>query len=74
MGAVGQEVGKFNGALLRQHREAAQLTQEQMADKVGITQGYLSQIEAGKATPTIGHAWSLAKAAGVKMSALFWES
>ena len=74
MGAVGKETGKFNGALLRQYREAARLTQEQLSCKAGITQGYLSMIEAGKSVPTIGHAWTLAKILGVKMSALFGEA
>ena len=61
------------GHRLREAREAAGLTQDQLADRVDITQGYLSQVESDKAVPTIGVMFSLAKSLGVKMGAIFGE-
>lgn len=37
---------------IREHRNARKLTLEQLAEMVGTSKGYLSDIETGKAEPT----------------------
>jgi transcriptional regulator with XRE-family HTH domain len=39
------------GPVLFAHREAAALTQEELARRVGITKGYISCLESGKCQP-----------------------
>lgn len=39
------------GSFVREQREAAGLTQRQLADTVGITAAFLSQVELGTARP-----------------------
>jgi DNA-binding XRE family transcriptional regulator len=46
--ACGGKVTKLNPAWLRKTREAAGLSQEAMAKRVGVSAPYLSQVESGK--------------------------
>lgn len=39
------------GELLREKRRAAELTQAELADRSGVTQGHISQIEKGERSP-----------------------
>jgi len=41
------------GALLRQHREVAGLSQVQVEERTGITQGHVSAIERGSRAPSL---------------------
>lgn len=41
------------GPLLRAHRERAGLTQEQVEEATGITQGHVSAIEVGRREPSL---------------------
>jgi putative transcriptional regulator len=54
--------------LARYRRE---LTQSELAARVGITRQYLGLLEAGKAAPSIGLALDLAEALDVPMAELF---
>ena len=58
------------GPRLRQLRVKRQLTQVQLAAKVGVTQSYIGQIERGEKVPTLAVARALAKALGVTVDAL----
>jgi len=42
------------GAVLRRERLAAGLSQAQLANKAGVTPGYISQVETGYANVTLG--------------------
>lgn len=42
------------GARIKDRREQAGLTQAQLAEKSGVTQGHLSQIETGAKVPSLG--------------------
>ncbi|HKR86775.1 MAG TPA: helix-turn-helix transcriptional regulator [Phenylobacterium sp.] len=53
------------GRNVRRAREAAGLTQEELAEKSGFTQQYLSGLETGKRNPTIVSLYELAQALGV---------
>ncbi|MCL5780435.1 MAG: helix-turn-helix transcriptional regulator [Firmicutes bacterium] len=58
---------------LKQLREAAGLSQAELAAKVGVTQGFISHIEIGVRNPTLKLTKALARALGVKPSALIEE-
>jgi transcriptional regulator with XRE-family HTH domain len=55
---------------LRKLREAKGLTQAVLAHKAGVTRGYLSRIEMGRHDPPLSRVQRLAKALGVRPSAL----
>jgi transcriptional regulator with XRE-family HTH domain len=56
---------------LKQIREAHGLTQEQLAKKVGVTQGYIGHLERGlKKHPSLPTLKKLAKALGVPVTEL----
>lgn len=49
-------------------RLAADLTQEQVARRIGSTQAHLSNVEAGKASPRLSLIESYARAVGARLS------
>jgi len=59
------DMRRLVGRNVRKAREAAGLTQEQLAERSGFTQQYLSGLETGKRNPTIVSVYELAKALGV---------
>lgn len=58
-------------ARLRQLREAAGLTQAQLAAAAGVRQATVSDLENGKQTPTVSTLSDLAEALDVEFLALF---
>jgi putative transcriptional regulator len=48
------------------------LTQEQLAESVGVTRQTIGLIEAGKYNPTLKLCLALAKATGKRLDELFW--
>lgn len=58
------------GENVRRARVAAGLTQEQLAERSGFSQQYLSGLEQGKRNPTIVSLYELALALGVSHVAL----
>lgn len=59
------DMRRLVGRNVRRAREAAGLTQEELAAKSGFTQQYLSGLETGKRNPTIVSLYELAQALGV---------
>lgn len=55
---------------VREAREHARMTQVTLAQKAGLSQSYLSQIEAGSRTPGIHKLTAIAAALGVKVTKL----
>ena len=55
-------------------RVQAGLTLEELAQQTELTRSYLSKLERGVSTPSIGAALRIAKAMGVKVEALFADS
>ena len=53
------------GANIRKARLAAGMTQEQLAERSGFSQQYISGLERGKRNPTIVSVYELAQAMGV---------
>ena len=57
--------------MLREMREAASLTQRDLAKKARVTQGYIAQLEMGlRKNPSLETLKRLAKALGVPVTAL----
>jgi putative transcriptional regulator len=55
----------------RYRREAGGMTQEELADMVGVTRQTVISIEAGRYNPSVGLALRLAAAFGVRVEDLF---
>jgi len=55
---------------LRGLRLARELTQQQLADRAGISGGYYARLERGEQDPTLTVLEKLAKALGVKVGRL----
>lgn len=53
------------GPLMRRRRKALHLTLRDTAEAAGLSTGYLSQVETGKAVPTLGTLAQIATALGV---------
>lgn len=56
---------------VRRLRRAADLTQEQLAERVGVTRQTILSIEKGKYTPSVALALQLASALQVRVEDLF---
>ena len=59
------------GENVRRYRVAADLSQEELAARMGVDQGYVSSLEAGRRNPTIVTMWHAAVALGVQPAMLF---
>ncbi|MFC1758659.1 helix-turn-helix transcriptional regulator [Planctomycetota bacterium] len=57
--------------LVRQHRRMAEMTQQELADRVGVTRQTILSIEKGKYTPSVALALCLAEVFGVSVETLF---
>ena len=62
------------GQILRKHRLAAGLSQEQLGLESGVQRNFISLIETGQNQPTIGTIFKLATALNVKPSKLVHEA
>ena len=59
------------GTAIRERRKSLGLTLAQMAQRTGVSLGYLSQIELGKNSASIETLYRICLALGIKMSELF---
>jgi CheY-like chemotaxis protein/DNA-binding XRE family transcriptional regulator len=59
------------GAVIRERRKALSLTLAQMAQRTGVSLGYLSQIELGKNSASIETLYRISLGLGIKMADLF---
>jgi transcriptional regulator with XRE-family HTH domain len=74
---VGNSQGGFElpfGEALRRVRLAAGMTQEHLALESGVQRNFISLIETGQNQPTISTVAKLARALGMKASALVAEA
>lgn len=56
---------------IKEARLAAGMSQEELAARMDVDQGYVSSLEAGKRNPTILTMWHVAEALGVLPEVLF---
>ena len=59
------------GEQLRLIRKEQGLTQEQLAEKIGVHPTYIGKIEGGKSNPSTIMLFKLSRAFGVKLSKVF---
>ena len=57
--------------LVRQHRLMGGMTQQELADRLGVTRQTILSIEKGKYTPSVALALSLAEVFDVSVETLF---
>lgn len=57
------------GEILQQGRLLSGLTQQEMADKMGISQAYIWQIESGLSTKYAERLFELLRASGIRLQA-----
>lgn len=62
------------GDRIRQARLEAGLTGAGLAERSGFTSGYVSQVERGLTTPSVGALRSICDALGIRISTLFLDS
>jgi transcriptional regulator with XRE-family HTH domain len=60
------------GISIRKIRKEKELTQKEFAKIIGITQTYLSQIETGDKTPTIGVLEAMSTKVKTPLPIIFW--
>lgn len=58
-------------SLVRRHRLRQDMTQQELADRVGVTRQTILSIEKGKYTPSVALALQLAEVFGVRVEELF---
>lgn len=56
---------------VRKHRRMADVTQEQLAERAGVTRQTILSIEKGKYTPSVALALQIAAVLGVRVEDLF---
>lgn len=61
------------GQNVRKYRLAADLSQEQVAERMGVDRAYVSGLELGNRNPTIITLWMAAEALKVKLAQLVEE-
>lgn len=59
------------GKNLRKYRKENNLTQEQLAEKVGIHSTYVGKLEAGKNNPSVKMLFKISRALNIKLSNVF---
>lgn len=59
---------------LKTARTAMDMSQQQLADAVGVTRQTIGMIEAGKYNPTLNLCIAICKALGKTLDDIFWES
>ncbi|MCM1334957.1 MAG: helix-turn-helix domain-containing protein [Bacteroides sp.] len=57
-------------AMIKKARKDLNLTQKDLADKVGTNQSYVSQLENGYISPSLSHAMAIAKELHIKLDDL----
>lgn len=58
---------------LKSARAALDLSQEELAEKVGVTRQTIGMIEAGKYNPTLNLCVAICKVLGKTLDDLFWD-
>lgn len=62
------------GAAVRAHRERQRLTQEQLAERSGLSYKFIGEIERGDGNPTVETLERLADGLGLSIAMLFHEA
>jgi transcriptional regulator with XRE-family HTH domain len=68
------DIRRIFGANVRRYRMAAGLSQEAVAERMGVDRAYVSAIERGRQNATLLTVWEAAQVLGVRPAELFDES
>ena len=66
-----EDARRLVGQNVRRLRLAAEISQAELAARMGVDRAYVSGLELGNRNPTVVTLWHLAKALGVSMQSLF---
>ena len=64
------DIRRVVGENVRRYRVAAGLSQEELAARMGVDQGYVSNLEMGRRNPTVVTVWHAAMALSVSPATL----
>jgi transcriptional regulator with XRE-family HTH domain len=70
---VSTEIRKRFGARVRELRREKNMLQGELADKVGVRESYVSDVENAKKEPCLEVIRMLADGLGVSLRRLFWD-
>jgi transcriptional regulator with XRE-family HTH domain len=70
---MSEDIRLLVGRNIRRVRKDAELSQAELAERMGVDRAYVSGLELGQRNPTIVTLWHTAKALGVKVQAFFDE-
>lgn len=71
---MGKELQRGLGLAVRERREKAKLSQKQLAEKAGVHNTYISQVESGQRNPSLDVIEGLAAALGTAPSVLLRQA
>ena len=74
MGNMGKRTVSVFGACLKQAREAKQMSQEALAEALGVSRTMVQKWERGECHPTVNRLQTIASALGVSQAMLLGES
>lgn len=61
------------GENVRRYRRAAKLSQQEVANRIGVDRAYVSGLELGQRNPTVVTLWHAAQALGIEVHMLLKE-
>jgi hypothetical protein len=67
------DISKSFGARVRELRRERNMTQMELADKIGIRGSYVSDLESARKEPCLRVIKSLADGFGISLRRLFWD-
>jgi len=70
---MSDDVRRMVGRNLKRLRIAADLSQAELAERMGVDRAYVSGLELGQRNPTVVTLWHTAKALGVQIRSFFEE-
>jgi transcriptional regulator with XRE-family HTH domain len=70
---MSEDVRRLVGRNVKRLRVAADLSQAELAERMGVDRAYVSGLETGRRNPTVVTLWHMAKALGVKLRSFFDE-
>jgi transcriptional regulator with XRE-family HTH domain len=71
---MSEDVRRMVGRNVKRLRIAADLSQAELAERMGVDRAYVSGLELGQRNPTIVTLWHLAEALSVRLQLFFDES
>src|SRR3954447_19544439 len=70
----GESLAEPVGEGLRKHRTEAGMSLRELARKVGVSPSLISQIEHGKATPSVATLYAIVSELGISLDELFFDA